>query len=118
MCLQELEDTDLQWGTVFTATHLQELVLVETVEIVLPLEVSLQQQVEQAYPDLAVQFGHLGMVLHGNRLPIPVDVLLQPAYRGRVTKAELTPDAPTSPKIRVRQSHTRRHQVIGCEGSR
>lgn len=37
-----------------TQQHLQKLVLVESVEVVLPLAVWLQQQVVQADPDLAI----------------------------------------------------------------
>lgn len=61
--------------------HLQKLILVETVEVVLPLAVFLQQQVVQADPDLAIEFCHLEMVLNGNRLPFAVDVLLHLASR-------------------------------------
>lgn len=69
-----------------TEQHLQELTLVETVEVVLPLAVSLQQQVVQADPDLAIEFGHLQMVLHGNGLPFAVYVLLQLTSRGSQEK--------------------------------
>lgn len=68
--------------------HLQKLVLVEAVEVVLSLAVSLQQQVVQADPDLPVQFGHLQMVLHGNRLPFAVYVLLQLTSRGQAELSE------------------------------
>lgn len=62
--------------------HLQKLTLVESIVVVFPLAVSLQQQVVQAEPHLAIQFGHLHVVLNGNRLPFAVHVLLQLIYRG------------------------------------
>lgn len=72
--------------------HLQKLTLVETVVVVFPLAVSLQQQVVQAEPHLAIQFGHLQMVLNRNRLPFAVYVLLQLIYRGSQTEGRAIRD--------------------------
>lgn len=65
-----------------TATDLQNLTLVEIVEVVFPLEILLEKQVEEGNPHLAVKFGDLQTVLARNLLPSAVDVLLQRTCRG------------------------------------
>lgn len=101
--LEQLKDTHTlpsvstyaEEGTVSGAQiqqHLQKLALVETIVVVFPLAVSLQQQVVQAKPDLPIQFCHLQMVLNGDRLPFAIDVLLQLTYRGSQAERRSTRD--------------------------